>query len=169
MTRRQLLRRFFGLWQGLAGLLALGAALPALAFWWRSSKGDDAGGEETWIDLGSAPKVPEGEWLSKTFVYERRDRWRLEQARELIYLRRDGRTFTVLSAVCPHTGCLVRREGEGFACPCHKSFFDGDGRPVDGPSPRSLDPLEWKVEKLRLLVRYQRFRPGLAEPVVLDG
>ncbi len=170
-------RRFLDhLWKTLAGLFAAGAALPALVFWWRSPPTGDG---EVWVDLGSAPKIPEGEWLSKAFVYERRDRWRIEQARELVYLKRDGRSFRVLSAVCPHTGCLVKRSVsrsrasgatvKGFTCPCHKSFFDADGRSVEGPSPRDLDELEWKVEKRRLKVRYQRFRPGISETVVVEG
>ena len=160
-------RRFLDLlWQALAGLLAAGAALPPLVFWWRSPPASDG---EAWVDLGSAPKIPEGEWHRKPFVYERRDRWRLEQASELVYLKRDGRNFQVLSAVCPHTGCLVKRQDEGFTCPCHKSFFDAAGRSVAGPSPRDLDELEWKVEKRRLKVRYQRFRPGVAKAVVLEG
>ena len=164
MNRRRFLDR---LWPALAGLFALGAAIPMAVFWWRSPSSGDAG--EVWVDLGSAPKIPEGEWLSHRFVYERRDRWRLEQARELVYLKREGRSFKVLTAVCPHTGCLVRRQGDGFTCPCHKSFFDGEGQSVDGPSPRNLDELEWKVERRRLKVRYQRFRPGISETVALEG
>lgn len=163
LNRRRFLDR---LWQALAGVVAAGAALPALVFWWRSPL---AGDSEVWVDLGSAPKIPEGEWLRKLFVYERRDRWRVEQARELVYLKRDDRDFRVLSAVCPHTGCLVKRRDEGFTCPCHKSFFDAEGKSVEGPSPRDLDELEWKVEKRRLKVKYQRFRPGISEMVVLDG
>ncbi len=151
----------------MAGALALGAVLPALAFWWRPPRRD--GGEEQWVDLGSAPKIPEGEWLRKPFTFERRDRWRIEQARELVYLRREGKSFQVLSAVCPHTGCLVRRQQEGFTCPCHKSFFDAEGRSIEGPSPRDLDELEWKVERRRLKVNYQRFRPGVSERQVLRG
>lgn len=164
MNRRSFLDR---LWQALAGALALGAVLPALAFWWRSPSRDGDG--EQWVDLGSAPMIPEGEWLRKPFVFERRDRWRIEQARELVYLRRDGRSFEVLSAVCPHTGCLVRRQRDGFTCPCHKSYFDGDGRAVEGPSPRDLDELEWKVERRRLKVKFQRFRSGVSERQVLEG
>ena len=165
MDRRQFLRRILDGGGVLAGLLALGATLPAAAFWWRASRRRD--GAEAWIDLGSAPKVPEGEWLRKTVRFERRDRWRREQASELIYVRREDREFTVLSAICPHTGCLVRRQDKGFTCPCHKSFFDTQGRSLEGPSPRDLDPLEWKVEKRRLKVLYQRFRPGVPDRTVL--
>ena len=138
MNRRSFLDH---LWQALAGLFALGAAIPMAVFWWRSPTSGEAG--DVWIDLGSAPKIPEGEWLSRRFVYERRDRWRLEQARELVYLKREGRSFKVVTAVCPHTGCLVRRQGDGFTCPCHKSFFDGEGRshgePGDGGKPFDRD------------------------------
>ena len=84
-------------------------------------------------------------------------------------MRRAGESVEVLSAVCPHAGCLVRSEGDGFACPCHRSRFDAAGKPVEGPSPRPLDPLEWKVERNRLLVRYQRFRPGLPRREPLEA
>jgi cytochrome b6-f complex iron-sulfur subunit len=47
--------------------------------------------------------------------------------------------FYVISSVCTHLGCNVRHEqGPGFTCPCHGSLFDGLGRVVSGPAPRSL-------------------------------
>ncbi len=161
-------RRFLELWHGLAATLAAAVALPPLLFWWRSSRpaGDPA---SDWVDAGRVRKIPEGDWVETTLELTRRDRWRVESARELIYVRRDGDDIAVLSAVCPHTGCLVRRQGEGFTCPCHKSYFDPEGRPRQGPSPRSLDPLEWRVEKRRLEVRYRRFRPGIAQRQELAG
>lgn len=39
-----------------------------------------------------------------------------------------------LSLTCTHLGCQVARTASGFACPCHGSRFDGDGRPVAGPA-----------------------------------
>ena len=47
--------------------------------------------------------------------------------------------FYAISSVCTHLGCNVRDEqGRGFSCPCHGSAFDGLGRVVRGPAPRSL-------------------------------
>jgi cytochrome b6-f complex iron-sulfur subunit len=46
--------------------------------------------------------------------------------------------FTALSLLCPHLGCTVQTEAEGFACPCHGSRFDSQGRLLRGPA---ADPL----------------------------
>ncbi len=43
-----------------------------------------------------------------------------------------------LSTVCTHLGCIVKREGEGFACPCHGSLFSADGAVHKGPAPKAL-------------------------------
>jgi cytochrome b6-f complex iron-sulfur subunit len=47
--------------------------------------------------------------------------------------------FFALSAVCTHLGCTVRDDGErGFACPCHGSRYERDGRVAAGPAPWPL-------------------------------
>ncbi len=47
--------------------------------------------------------------------------------------------FFALSAVCTHLGCTVRDDGErGFACPCHGSRYQRDGRVAAGPAPWPL-------------------------------
>ncbi len=48
--------------------------------------------------------------------------------------------FYAISSVCTHLGCNVKHEGRGFACPCHGSRFDENGRVVQGPAPA---PLAW--------------------------
>ena len=161
-------RRFFlHLGKSLGVLLAAGAALPAALFWWRSARTDKP--PEIWIDLGVARKIPQGEWLQKRFSFDRRNRWRQEVTEELVYLRRDDRRIRVLSPICPHARCLVRTTDDGFECRCHRSGFDADGAVLDGPSPRNLDALEWKVERGHLKVKYEEFRPGESEPEVLGG
>ena len=43
--------------------------------------------------------------------------------------------FYAISAVCTHLGCNVNHEaGKGFACPCHGSTFEADGRVRSGPA-----------------------------------
>ena len=163
MTRRL----FLGLGKALGLLLAAGAALPPALFWWRSARVGKQ--PERWIDLGLARKIPEGEWLENRFSFERRNRWRQEVTEEMVYLRRDDRRIRILSPVCPHARCLVQTTDDGFACRCHRSFFDADGAVIEGPSPRALDALEWKVERGHLKVKYQEFRPGEREPEVLSG
>ena len=45
-----------------------------------------------------------------------------------------------LSAVCTHRGCTVRWDADAaqFACPCHGSQFDANGRVTRGPARRAL-------------------------------
>jgi Rieske Fe-S protein len=54
-----------------------------------------------------------------------------------------------LSLECPHLGCTVAPGPSGFACPCHGSRFDRDGRVVSGPASRSLAvaPVEKRGER----------------------
>jgi cytochrome b6-f complex iron-sulfur subunit len=61
---------------------------------------------------------------SVTFVAERR-----------IFVFNSPEGFSVVSAVCTHLGCNVNHEpGKGFACPCHGSTFEEDGRVRTGPA-----------------------------------
>jgi Rieske Fe-S protein len=155
MLRREILAS----WKSALALLVGFAATPSLAYWWRSALRHEPA-EAAWTDLGPVSRVENVAWEGRTLRLTRRDRWREARAEEAVYVRRQGETVEVLSGVCTHTGCLVRQQDGGFACPCHKSRFDAEGRPQDGPAPRPLDRLESRVERGRLLVRYQRFRPG---------
>ena len=51
---------------------------------------------------------------------------------------RDARGVWAVSTVCTHLGCLVKREANGFACPCHGSRFALDGAVEKGPAPKAL-------------------------------
>ncbi len=156
MTRR----RFLEAWQALAAFLAGLLILPPLLFWWKETRTENS---ELWLKLGQSSKIPEGKWLRKGVALERKNRWRRDTVRGIIYLLRRGKQFKVVTSVCPHAACNVRLNDEGFYCPCHQSYFDGDGRPTEGPSPRSLDELEWKIEGEELFVKYQQFRSGLKD------
>jgi Rieske Fe-S protein len=164
MTRREALRH----WATLPAAIAAVAGWPALRLWWRSARLRDRAAA-SWADLGPVSRLEEGRWLQRPLRLERPNRWRLETREEVVYVRRVGEALEVLSPVCPHAGCLVRRQGEGFACPCHRSRFDETGRSLEGPSPRPLDPLEWKLDRGRLLVRYQRFRPAVVRSEPLEA
>jgi cytochrome b6-f complex iron-sulfur subunit len=49
--------------------------------------------------------------------------------------------FTALSLVCPHLGCTVESKPDGFACPCHGSRFDPQGKVMRGPAANPLAQL----------------------------
>ena len=49
--------------------------------------------------------------------------------------------FTALSLVCTHLGCTVESKPEGFACPCHGSRFDPQGKVTRGPAQKPLNSL----------------------------
>ena len=103
----------------------------------------------------------------------------------------------VFSSVCPHAGCQVsgavelatrKFEGadgdegadgevvsvdDGLLCPCHGAVFSETGRPLplaDGrpnPSPRGLDPLNYRLVKdddgaWWVELEYRRYEPGSA-------
>jgi cytochrome b6-f complex iron-sulfur subunit len=51
---------------------------------------------------------------------------------------RDVAGVYAISTVCTHLGCIVKREGPGFACPCHGSKFALDGVVTKGPAPKAL-------------------------------
>ena len=42
------------------------------------------------------------------------------------------------SAVCPHEGCTVGVDDDGFSCPCHGSEFERDGSLREGPAREGL-------------------------------
>jgi len=60
--------------------------------------------------------------------------------------KQDG-TLRVLSAVCPHLGCIVQweKDKQDFLCPCHAGYFTADGEVISGPPPRALDKIPFTV------------------------
>ncbi len=45
---------------------------------------------------------------------------------------------SALSLVCTHLGCTVESRPDGFACPCHGSRFDLQGKVKRGPAAKPL-------------------------------
>jgi cytochrome b6-f complex iron-sulfur subunit len=57
----------------------------------------------------------------------------VSERRLFVFNTPDG--FYAISAVCTHLGCNVNHEPDkGFACPCHGSTFEEDGRVRTGPA-----------------------------------
>lgn len=57
--------------------------------------------------------------------------------------RTESGAVNVLSLRCTHLGCRVTATEDGFACPCHGSRFDRDGRVLQGPAREPLEPVAW--------------------------
>ncbi len=101
----------------LSGLLGLSGVLRYLSY-------EDPHAEVSRYELGSAEAYPVG---SRTIIPE-----------ALAILLHTTEGFEAISLVCTHLGCLVNSTPEGFACPCHGSRFDPDGRYINGPANEPL-------------------------------
>lgn len=57
---------------------------------------------------------------------------------EQVYVFADVDGIYAISAVCTHLGCVVNKDKNGFACPCHGSRYGLDGSVEKGAAPRDL-------------------------------
>ena len=74
--------------------------------------------------------------------------------------RLDETKVEAFSAVCPHLGCAIGWEGDGYLCPCHDSRFSATGEKQTGPSERGLDPLPVEIVGDRLRLTWVRYKLG---------
>ena len=69
-------------------------------------------------------------------------------------LTRTESGFSALSLVCSHLGCTLENEADGFACPCHGSRFDTEGRVMHGPAVKPLPALRIEITEDKRLILY---------------
>lgn len=146
-----------------AGASALGLPLVAVV---GTALREAGAGDAGWVDAGPLQRFPEGRPVKVALEGDVRDGWQRLPRRTIgtVVVVRTGDAVKTLSATCPHNGCdVLVQQGKTIICPCHDSRFALDGAVETGPSPRGLDPLEAKVERGRVLVRFQRFEVGTAE------
>lgn len=122
------------------------------------------------LEVGAAPQ-------RYAVIADHLDSWNYTPRQPVgaVYLQRIGeREFRCFNATCPHAGCSVSCDGNGFVCPCHSSAFQLDGarRPAesgrDNPSPRNLDSLEVDGEMLQkgeVWIKFQNFYTGTHDKV----
>ncbi len=65
--------------------------------------------------------------------------------RSVAIFRDEGGVYAV-STICTHLGCIVKKEADGFHCPCHGSRFAQDGTVTRGPAPKRLACLSVKKQ-----------------------
>ncbi len=126
MGRRSFLRQL-GL--GGAGVLLAQSAWSTLRF----ARAPVSYGPPSKSTLGEPGRFPRG---ALTYA---------EKAR--VYVLHDDAGLRALSAVCTHLGCTVRREGEGFICPCHGSRYNAEGQVTGGPAPRPLRYVQVELDR----------------------
>jgi menaquinol-cytochrome c reductase iron-sulfur subunit len=124
-----------------------------------------------WSDIGKIDEFASlTAPLKKLITVEQRDGWRKIVSEKAIYVlpMKDG-LVRVLSPICPHLGCSIPwiEAKQQFICPCHTAVFTLDGARISGPSPRSMDDLESKIDNGMLKVRYQYFRQLIPTKEVL--
>ena len=110
------------------GLVGVGSAAAAIAFstvgMLRLPKPRVLPDVSGLLRLGNASKFPPG---TVTVLPERK---------VCVFGTDDG--IAVMSLVCTHLGCIVKKTKTGFDCPCHGSKFGPEGELEGGPAPRSL-------------------------------
>lgn len=71
-----------------------------------------------------------------------------------IFLKKeaDG-SFTALSMLCTHRGCVVAPSGAVLTCPCHGAEFDQSGKVLSPPASRPLDSYEVLVDNGQINIK----------------
>jgi cytochrome b6-f complex iron-sulfur subunit len=94
------------------------------------------GGLIRFLSYSSQPAAPTEFDLGLASDYAAGSRTLLPEVPALMVHGENG--FTALSLVCTHLGCTVESNPEGFACPCHGSHFDLQGKVQRGPASKAL-------------------------------
>ena len=162
-------RRTFFRWvtAGAAGLIAVGLAFPLVGYVISPAMKRR---EQPWMDVGGVDDLSVGAPKQLDHVTTIQDGYLESRSQKAVWAvkQMDG-TVVVFSPLCTHLGCGYRwaAQENKFACPCHGSEFNVDGKVLAGPAPRPLDRLPSKVENGRLLVIFKEFRSGLSRVVEL--
>ncbi len=145
-----------------------GAAVPAVALTLAPLRTGnvDTGG---WTPAARLDDLAVGQVHKVNVVGTESDGWTLSTGRlgAVFLVRHPGDLVKAVSNVCPHLGCGVDIDGDHLSCPCHDSDFTIDGRRLNGPSPRDLDPIEVRVVDGLVSIRFQRFELGKPQRIPL--
>jgi Rieske Fe-S protein len=146
-----------------ASLLGLILGIPFI----RSVIGAGTGAKkDRWVKLADLQSIPVGEPVRLNFIQDEQDAFIKQTALHPVWVVRQSQSeVTAYSPICPHAGCYYNWSAQlrRFACPCHASVFEINGKVVSGPAPRPLDTLPVKIENGSLFLTWKRFRAGVAE------
>lgn len=95
--------------------------------------------------------------------------YHMEAVHSVWVIKDSSGEVTVFSPICPHLGCHYKWDPKTghFECPCHGSVFTITGKVIGGPAPRPLDTLPKKIENGVLYVRWERFKVGTPNKIVV--
>jgi len=179
LPRRGFMTRFLALITG--ALTGLVPAIPAVMYFvdplTRKKRAvgmaDDDIDPEGFIKVASVDALSE-DGLPRSFkvIADMQDFWNKFPNTEVgaVYLRKDAAgKISCFNARCPHLGCTVKFEdaSKTYVCPCHASAFSMTGEPTNKIPPRNLDALETRVQDGMIAVKFQKFRAGIKEQVVV--
>lgn len=169
-------RRSFlvGLAAGAIGaIVAIVPTIPSLGFLLHplvKKKKAGSGGGDGFVKITSLEAVPaDGSPRAFPVQMSVQDAWNKLPDRQVgsVFLSKDkDGKLKCFSCVCPHLGCTINYEDKAklFVCPCHASSFTLDGERENQIPPRSMDPLDVRVnDKNEVEVHYQTFRAGTSE------
>lgn len=128
--------------------------------------------EETqWIPIGSIATFSLGQPRLVSFGITKADGYmKTTSARAVWVLRPAEDQLVVYNARCTHLGCLVNYQSasQAFVSPCHGGVFAAaDGKVLDGPPPRPLDRLKYRVANGQVSVEYRDFLAGVPDQIPL--
>jgi len=162
-TRRKFLAVVIGIF---ASVNALVLGIPFV----KSLVSVASGRKPGWSRVIEVGSLPEGQPVEIKFSAMREDAYHYANVLHSVWvIRHSPEHITVFSPVCPHLGChfLWDPKVERFECPCHASGYSMDGKVLYGPAPRPLDVLPHKIEDGALFVRWERFKVGTPDRVVI--
>jgi len=160
---------------GLGALLGAIVTLPGVAFLVHPLRKDTVDGGKDPLDVGASEKqVKPGEPVMVDVRGELKDAWMRTPDVKLgacwLVREKENDPVKAFSTVCPHLGCGIdwAAKKNQFLCACHNTYFDLQGKVLEGPSPRGMDELDVKLSpEGRLKVAYRRFRIGSAKKEVV--
>ena len=118
---------------GLGGLLGVGGLVRFFSYQFDPGRPSE-------FDLGEASNFPVGSRTLRADI-------------PAVIDNRAGE-ITAYSLTCTHLGCTVEVDGETFACPCHGSRYDQDGKVMKGPAQKPLRRLYVEVQADQSLKLY---------------
>jgi nitrite reductase/ring-hydroxylating ferredoxin subunit len=126
LTRRDAITLAWKFLLGVSGVLGLAGVLRFFSY--RS-----ASARPVIFDLGPIEQLPRDTIIT------------ISEAQAVIRPVSGG--FQAFSLVCPHLGCLVEVQADGFSCPCHGSRFEPDGTVTKGPASQPLSEVQLKLSE----------------------